>query len=236
MPTIQFNLLPDVKETYINAQKNRKTVITIAFLVTAASITIFLLVLFSVDVVQKKQLSDADKQVKEATSQLQGIPNIGKIITIQNQLQTLSSLHQSKHAISRIFTYIPQLTPSSASIGTLTLDLAASNLQISGTADSQITVNAYVDTLKYATYKLNSGDTEHQAFPTVTLTGFSIAQGRSSYSITATFDPALFANPLQAAPTMVVKNQITTRSVLDDPANVLFNGQTGQTTKTGTNK
>jgi Tfp pilus assembly protein PilN len=235
MSTIQFNLLPDVKETYINAQKSRKTIITIAFLATIISIGIFVLVFFSVDVVQKAQLSNADNQVKTATAQLQNIPNINKIITIQNQLQTLSTLHSSKHAVSRIFTYMPQLTPASASIGTLSLDLAGNTLQINGTADSQFTVNAYVDTLKYATYKVNASDSEHQAFPTVTLTGFSIAQGKSAYSITATFDPTLFANPLQPAPTMIVKNQVTTRSVQDDPSNV-FNGQTGQTGKTDTSK
>ncbi len=228
MSTIQFNLLPDVKETYITAQKNRKTVITIALLVTAASIAIFILVLFSVDVVQKKQLSDADNQVKAATTQLENVPNINKIITIQNQLQTLSTLHQSKHAVSRIFTYMPQLTPASANVGTLSLDLSSNTLQINGTADSQFTVNAYIDTLKFATYKMNASDSVHQAFPSVTLTGFSVAQGKSSYSISATFDPALFSSPLSPAPTLIVKNQVTTRSVQDDPSNV-FNGQTGKT-------
>lgn len=231
MATIQFNLLPDVKETYINTQRNRKTVITICMLASVISIALFILVLFSVDVVQKAQLSKADSDAKKAQTDLLNVSGLPKVLTVQNQLQTLSSLHQNKHAVSRIFSYMPQLTPASANIASMTLDFATDNLNVTGTADSQATINAFVDTFKFAVYQANEQDSEHQAFPSVTLTSFSITPGKASYAISATFDEALFDNPLQQAPKLTVKNQVTTRSVLDDPAN-LFNG----TTKTGGTK
>lgn len=226
MSTIQFNLLPDVKEHYINTQRSRKLTTTIAFLATAVSVAIFILVLISVDVIQKKELSDANSQIKTVVNQLKNIDGVSKIVTVQNQLQTLSTLHQSTHAVSRIFTYMPQLTPSAASIGNLSLDFNANSLQVNGTADSQGTINAFVDTLKYATYKANAQDSEHAAFSSVVLASFGVTPGKASYSISAQFDPALFANPLAQAPTLTVKNQVTTRSVIEDPSNVLFNGQT----------
>lgn len=222
MSTIQFNLLPDVKEQYINTERSRRLVTSIALLASAVSIAIFLLVLFTVDVVQKKQLSDADGQAKQAASQLQKISGIDRVVTVRNQLQTLSGLHQNKHAISRIFLYMPQLTPSSAAIGNMALDLSANTLQISGNADSQATINTFVDTLKYATYKTSNQDSEHPAFSSVVLTSFSVAPGRAGYSINANFDPVLFSNPLATPPVLTVKNQVTTRSVIDDPANLLF--------------
>lgn len=233
MATIQFNLLPDVKATIINTQRNRKTVITICILATVISAALFILMLFSVDVVQKAQLSKASNDAQGVQKELNGISGLPKILTVQNQLQSLSSLHQSKHAVARIFTYMPQLTPASANIGSMTLDLAGDTLNVSGTADSQTTVNTFVDTLKFATYKANAQDTEHPAFSAVTLSSFGINPGNASYVISASFDPTLFANPLQPAPTMIVKNQVTTRSVLDDPAS-LFNGQSGA--KTGGSK
>jgi Tfp pilus assembly protein PilN len=237
MANIQFNLLPDVKSTYINAQRNRRAVTLIAFITSAISIAIFVLVFLSVEVVQKAQLSGSEKDAKAAAAKLKAVPNIGRIITVQNQLQTLSSLHQGKHALSRIFTYIPQLTPASANIGSLTLDTTTNSLQINGTADSQKTINAFVDTLKYATYKVGDNDSEHPAFSAVTLNNFDITPGKASYSISATYDPNLFASPLGTAPTLSVKNQVTTRSVLDDPSNPVFNGQTTtDKPKQGTNQ
>jgi Tfp pilus assembly protein PilN len=225
MASIQFNLLPDAKATYISAQRNRKLVTTIALLVSGISIAIFVIVFFSVNVVQKKVLSDADKNVKNDTQKLKDIPSIGQILTVQNQLQTLSSLHQNKHAVSRIFTYMPQLTPAAAHISSLNLDLGASSLQVNGTADSQKTVNTFVDTLKYAEFKTSDTDQGNLAFSNVLLSSFSITPGQVSYAISANFNPVLFSNPQQKDPTIVVKNQVTTRSVLDDPNNALFNGQ-----------
>jgi Tfp pilus assembly protein PilN len=233
MTNIQFNLLPDVKETIINTQRNRKTVITICFMASIVSLAIFILVLFSVEVVQKAQLAKASNDAKGVQNQLKSLNGLPKILTVQNQLQTLAGLHQSKPAVSRIFTYMPQLTPASANIGSMTLDMAGGTLNITGSADSQATVNTFVDTLKFAVYKANDQDTEHPAFSNVTLNSFSITPGNASYVISAVFDPALFANPLQTAPSLIVKNQVTTRSVLDDPA-TLFKSQPAA--NTGANK
>jgi Tfp pilus assembly protein PilN len=221
MASIQFNLLPDVKEQYINTERSRRLVITIAFLATAVSVAIFLLVLFTVDVVQKKELSDTSAQANQAASQLQKINGISRIATVQNQLQTLATLHQNTHAVSRIFQYMPQLTPAAASIGNLIVDLSANSLQVSGNADTQATVNAFVDTLKFATFRANAQDSDHLAFSAVVLSSFGVTPGKASFSITAQFDPSLFMNPLGARPVLTVKNQVTTRS--NDPASVLFN-------------
>jgi len=222
MSAIQFNLLPDVKAQYINTARNRRLVITIAFLASAISIAIFLITLLTVDGLQKKELSDTDNQTKQAVAKLNDINGLSRIVTVENQLQTLSTLHQNSPDISRIFLYMPQLTPSAAQISNLSLDLAANTLEVAGTADSQTTINTFVDTLKYATYKTSGQDSDHPAFPSVVLASFNVAPGKASYSINAQFDPALFANPTATPPVLTVKNQITTRSVVDDPNNVLF--------------
>jgi Tfp pilus assembly protein PilN len=231
MSSIQFNLLPDVKTKYISAERNRRSLSAVAIITALASIALLILMFLRVDVVQKKQLSDADKQVSTAQDQLKSIDGLDKIITVQNQLQTLSTLHQSLHAPTRVFTYLPQLTPSTASIGNMTLDMAANTIQVNGTADSQATINAFVDTLKYATYKANQSDSEHPAFNNVILNGFAITPGKASYSISASFDGALFTNASGPAPILIIKNQVTTRSVQGDP-NSVFNGQAA-TGKTG---
>ena len=161
------------------------------------------------------------------------IYNLDKILTVQNQLVTLSGLHQSKHAASRIFTYMPEFTPSNVNLGNLSLDLADNTMQIDGTADSQKTVNTFVDTLKFTTYNLGSDSTTKTAFPSVVLSSFGIGEGRASFSLNVTFDATLFANNVTDAsgnlttPKLSVPKLTSTRSVLGDPSDVLFDDQGG---------
>ena len=230
---IQFNLLPDVKLRYIKTQRNRNVVIWGAILVSGAALAIFLIMAITVYGVQKKQLSDANKDVTNASNDLKAITGLNKVLTVQNQLQSLVSLHQGKHVTSRIFTYLPQVTPTKVSFSSLALDFSASTMTISGTADSHHTINTFIDTLKFTTYKVGSQDTDHAAFPTVVENSFSITKGQATYSLTVHFDPTLFSNKLldgqgkAQTPKLTVPKKVTTRSVLNDPGNVLFNGTTG---------
>lgn len=230
---IQFNLLPDTKAVSVKSQKNRRLITSVAIMVTAVSVAVFLIMLLVVDVVQKKQLSDADKQLANYSNQLKSTENLDKILTVQNQLNTLTTLHRNKHLTSRIFDYLPQITPVNISLTNLSLDATANTIQIDGTADSQKTVNTYVDTLKFTKYILSSKDTPKTAFPSVVESSFGINAGKTSFSLNVSFDPVLFSNSnvdsngVASAPSLIVPKLTTTRSVIDDPSNALFNGQSG---------
>jgi Tfp pilus assembly protein PilN len=197
MSKVQFNLLPDVKLQYNRAQRLRKTVNSVAFLVSAAAFGVFLLMLLTVDVVQKKQMSDAGKELDSVSKQLNSIPELNNIVTVQSQLQALTTLHQNKHVTSRVFVYLPQLTPAGVSINKLTLNLKDQTLLIGGQADSQKTVNAFVDTLKATTFKVSDQDAAARAFPSVQESNFTINPTNVNYTINMTLDPKLFANNLK---------------------------------------
>lgn len=227
MSTLEFNLLPDVKMAYVKAARTRNLVLMISALVSAVALALLIVVFLGVDVVQKKQLTDAKKSIASYTSELKAIPNVNKIVTVQNQLQSLVSLHQSKHLSSRLFTYLPALTPTKAHITSIKLDMAANTMEISGTADGHQTINTFIDTLKFTKFKVGSDSTTKPAFPSVLETTFSLdnSQASATYTINATFDQALFANASDGqAPSLIVPNLTSTRSVIEDPANTLFNG------------
>ncbi len=231
MSRFQFNLLPDSKLATVKSSRSRSLLVSAALIVSAASAAIFLILLTTTSVVQKKQLSDADKTITAETAKLQSMSGLDKMITVQNQLSTLVDLHKNKHVSSRIFSYLPEVTPTQVSLGRLAMDFKAGTMQIDGTADSQKSVNTFIDTLKFTTYIVNSGDSPKSAFPSVVESSFSIGTKNVSYSLNVTFDPALFANNIldsqghAKAPTLQVPKLTTTRSVTDDPANLLFNGQ-----------
>lgn len=230
MNRVEFNLLPDLKMEFVKAARARKTIISLAFLASAASLAIFILLLFTTAVVQKKQLSDASKEIDAVNNKLKNINSLERILTVQNQLYTLTGLHQNKHASSRLFTYLPQVTPTNVSISSLDVDFSNSVIQISGTASSQHAVNTLIDTLKFTTYDAGSGSSKN-AFPTVVESDFAFSSRGISYTLDVNFDPVLFSNN-QAEPKLNVPSTTTTRSVIDNPDS-LFTGQAGNSNNSG---
>jgi hypothetical protein len=231
MSFVQFNLLPDSKLEYNRTQSTKHLVYTIAVIASIASFALMLAMLGLVDGVQKKLMDDSAKNVDKANTQFQEL-KIDKVITVQNQLQALPKLHQSKHITSRIFTYLPKVTPSNVGINSLDLDTATNKMAISGTAPSQKEVNIFIDTLKIATYKIGNSK-PLPAFKNVVESGFSINTTGAGYSINLDFDPQLFANGLtdeQGKPTspVMIVDTSTFNTTFKDPSSTLFNGsQTG---------
>jgi Tfp pilus assembly protein PilN len=189
---IQFNLLPDVKQEYIKAEAMKRLVISVSFIASAASVSVLLLALFSVYIVQKKSINDLNNDIKTNSATLQNTSNISDILTVQSQLNSLSSLHQQKPVASRLFTYLSQLTPKRATISDLRIDYSLNTLTINGNAPSLDVVNTFVDGLKFTTYTTKDVSTSQNAFSTVVLASFSRSAKSATYSITLDFDPAIF--------------------------------------------
>lgn len=227
----QFNLLPDIKLDYLKAERIRRLVFAVAFIITAASI-VLAAGLFTITAFQRSQISSLNADIKKQGGYLSGQTNLNDILTIQNQIQTLSSLHQQEPAVQNLATYLNQIIPTSASLSSLTIDFNADTINMSGSADSLITVNQLVDSLKFATYNVGGAKGNNQAFTNVVLSSFGVSNGISlqgtSYTINLNFDPMLFNNTKSI--TLTVPTKVTTRSQLDQPT-VLFQ----QANKTGGN-
>lgn len=227
MSKVQFNLLPDVKLEYIKTERTRNLVTTAAFIASAFSIAIFLLLFLTVNIVQKQQLNSAKKEVETASKKLQEIDDFGQALTVQNQLITLANLHQNKHITSRLFSYLPQITPTSVNITSLTMDLTTNSMTITGTSNNHQSVNQFIDTLKFTTFKV--GDEAAQpAFPSVIESSFGIGSSNVTYSLNVQFEPRLFSNSItdesgkSQVPTLTVPTLTTTRSILQIGNNPLF--------------
>lgn len=227
----QFNLLPDVKLQYIQAERKRNLVVSISILVSLVSAMIFLIMFFTVAVVQKKQITNADKNIATANAKLSALNGLDQVLTVQNQLNTLVGLHQQKHISSRIFTYLPEVTPTNVSVGRLSLNFTDNKLQLDGTAPNQAAVNTFIDTLKFTTFTIGPDGPPKTAFPEVIESSFGIGAQTASYSLNVSFDPQLFSDSQTdkdghlIVPTLSVPKLTSTRSAVDDPSNVLFNGQ-----------
>lgn len=188
----QLNLLPDVKLEFIKARRTKLLLTLISIAVGGVALVVFLLTFVTVNVVQKKSLSDLNKDISKYSTQLKSTPDLDKILTVQNQLSTLTSLHDQKPVASRLFSYIAQVTPAQANLNKLSLDFTAHTITIGGTAPSLDVVSTYTDTLKATKYTTAVNTTTTKAFSNVVLSSFGRDDKGATFNITFAFDPIIF--------------------------------------------
>ena len=193
---VQFNLLPDVKRQFIKARRTKHMMTLVSMVVIAVSLFVFVLFFANVTVVQKKSLSDLNKDIKTQTTTLKSTKNLDKILTVQNQLSTLSDLHSQKYVSSRLFGFLAQMTPAQVSLSNVTVnfDPAQRTISLAGDAPSLDVVNTYVDTFKKTTFTTTNSAVPQPAFTQVVLSSFSRDDKSATFTITASFDQALFSN------------------------------------------
>lgn len=134
---IEINLVPDVKQELLNAQRVRTSVISLSIVVGLATVAIVVVLAIWVFVVQAARGVLADNAIKEESSKLAAIEDISNTLTIQNQLSKLSSMHDNKSVDSRVFdilTTINPPAPNNVSITNLTLDSAAKTITLEAQA------------------------------------------------------------------------------------------------------
>lgn len=232
---IQFNLLPNVKSEYINVKQTKHKVLVVASGVIIGSLAIVILLVIVVFGWQNLRLKNLDDSIKETAGELQKVNDIDKVLTVQNQLESINSLHSAKPEVARLFGYLTQVTPSRTTIDTLNLDLVTPTMTISGQATNLEEVNKFVDTLKFTT--ISKGDAEPsgsdpKAFSQVVLSSYSISNDGASYTITLKYDSAIF-NSAETDLKLTVPNIITTRSATEQPSDLFQENTTPTEGETG---
>lgn len=108
---IEINLIPDVKQELLKAQRVRNVVISSSILVSIVAVGVVVLLLVYMFGVQSVRNALLDNQIKDKYATLSKVDDLSKIITIQNQLKTISSLNDQKVLSSRIFDIMSAVTP-----------------------------------------------------------------------------------------------------------------------------
>lgn len=223
---IQVNLLPDVKLDYLKAERTRSLVISTAILVTAASIGLLILMIV-VGGLQKKHINDLTKDIRSQTAELKKEKDAVKILTVQNQLNSLTALHSTKPAAAHVFEYLNSTTPGTVKITNFSIDFTTQTVTITGSADSLSSVNKYVDTLKYTKFTSEDGTETKPAFSNVVLTSFGVSSEAkpgeaANYTITFSYDPEIY--DITKKVKLVVPTAVTTHAVLNNSDDLFSKG------------
>ncbi len=218
---IQLNLLPDIKLDYIKTKRTKRTLTLVASLVAGVSLSLLILLFVVVNVLQKQHINNLTADIATDSQTLESTPDLNKILTIQNQLRALPELHGAKPETSRLFGYLKQLIPNDVKISQLDVDYSTSTILFTGTAKDIESINTFVDTLKFTTYRVGTEEPK-KAFPEVVLSSFSRSEDTSNYQITVKYDPVIFDNTKEVD--FIVPKTVTTRSQTEKPAALFEQG------------
>lgn len=223
---IELNLLPDIKQDFVHARRQKRVVIAAMIFTSIASIALVVLLSFYAFAGQSLRQTLADNAIASKSKELKSQKNLVRNLTIQNQLSSLSQLHEAKPAYERLFEYLKTLNPESPnniSISKVTIATTVDSvdtLVIEGSAKDYQAVTVFKDTLDNAQLSYVDPETKEKVkkplFTTVTISDTGIGKDSSgkevaSFKATLIYEPDAFAWNINN-PTVQVPNKKTNQS------------------------
>ncbi len=136
---IQINLIPDVKQELIRAQKFRNIVISASIIAAIGFAGVVVLLSLYVFGVQALIGKTADNTITKEFGKLKGVTDLDKALTLQNQLKVTSDDHNLVTMNSRVFDMLATVVPSAGSqvtVTNFTVDADNKTISIDGSAPS----------------------------------------------------------------------------------------------------
>ena len=108
---IEINLIPDVKQELLKAERTRAVVISGAILTCIIAGSVVALLAVYVFGVQLGRNLLADNSIKNGSQKLAEVEDLSKTITIQNQIDRINTLNETKSIDSRLFDVLSAVIP-----------------------------------------------------------------------------------------------------------------------------
>lgn len=128
---IEINLVPDVKQELLKAQRDRSAVVSIAIIVGIAAGAV--VVLLAVSVGGQRLLGNSyDGSIRDKGAELAAVEDLSKTLTLQNQLAQIGAINDVRKAESRLFDVLNAIIPpdpadpNNVTISRLALDTSES--------------------------------------------------------------------------------------------------------------
>lgn len=191
---VQVNLLPDIKQERLRAERIKQLTIGIAVSVLIAAIGVPL-ILFSVNQGIKFAQGRTQEDIAERTNQIQTFPDINTMLSVQANLDALPDLYHQRVQPSELLGLLPSLMPAEIRLSSLELT-PEGNLKLIGFSPTFNAVQTFYTALGNAGLATNTEriepnpDTEGY-FTNLVLESASGDADEVSFSISATYAPEL---------------------------------------------
>lgn len=228
---IEINLVPDVKQELIKAQRVRATVISFAIIIGIVSIGIVTVLAVYVYAFQTIRSSLADSAITDGTKKLTSVTDLSKTLTLQNQLTKLTELNANKNIDSRIFSVLAAIippVPNNVQVSTLTIDSSTSTVTIEGqAANSYAAVEVFKKTIEGAQVKYANGDSTQEVALASNVSTANTSYGEDStgakvlrFTLSFNYAPQLFTPASTNLTVVITTNGNATDSFLGVPTSV----------------
>ena len=202
---IQFNLLPDLKLQYVKTKRLKHTIIIVSLIASGISLASLTILFILVNVIQKNNIIKLNNQINSGISSIKGSSHLTDILTLQNQLTQVNTLHASQIDATRVINFVGSITPSNISLTNISVNFTpslvasataniANSITLTGSANDVKALTAYNDILQILTYQSSINPNPKLVFTNVKFDPVS-SSTQTAVSISANFDPALFAQP-----------------------------------------
>ena len=204
---IEINLLPAVKQDFIRAKRLKRIITSISILVTIIALGLLGLAATVVYAIQPVTSTLLDKAIDEDMAKLNKDKNLTRNLTIQNQLTSITGLHEQKGNVTGIFEYLKALNPAAPNnltISKMQLDPSTTTMSIEASAADFSRLAIIKDTFNAAVFsysKPKDGEEGYdqvkgeKVFSDVSVTDPSLSNDSDGKSVVS-FKMALTYNPL----------------------------------------
>ncbi len=228
---IEINLVPDVKQELLRAQRTRSAVVTVSIVTGIIALGVVVLLLIYVFLVQGGRHLILDNQIKDKSEELAKIEDLSKILTLQNQLQKIDQLNEGKKLDSRVFDMLQAVVPpEQVRISSLRLDAETKTVTIQGRAGTYDNVEVFKKTLEGAvvTYTVDGQEQSDQLATEINLSNVSYGEDETGqrvvqFSIAFTYADSLFSAKNPAVVIKLTNQGNVTDSYLGVPRSVFVN-------------
>lgn len=134
----EINLVPDVKAQMIRMQKIRNVMFFVCIVISIASVSTAL-VLGSIKGAQDITMSGQDRHMENLSNKIMEYSELPEFLTIQNQINGISSIEDNQRVLSRALLLLNSLIPNegdSIAVSELSVDLSKTTLSFNAHADA----------------------------------------------------------------------------------------------------
>jgi Tfp pilus assembly protein PilN len=162
---IEINLIPDVKQELLKAQRTRAAVISasiITCIVAGGLVVALALYVFGVQTVRGAL---ADNQIKDGSAELAKVEDLSKMLTIQNQLSRITELNDKKKIDSRVFDVLSAVIPPSPNevqVSLLSVNTEESTITLEGQTRAYDSMEVFKKTIDSSVIVYTEDGTEKQ--------------------------------------------------------------------------
>jgi len=227
---IEINLIPDVKQELLKAQRTRAKVISASIITCIVAGAVVALLAVYVYGVQFGRGLILDNSIKNGSAKLSEVEDLSKMLTIQNQINRVNDLNEKRTVDSRLFDVLSAVippAPNEVQVSLLSMNAEDSTIRLEGQTRAYDSMEVFKKTIDSSIIVYTENGEEKQVKLASDISMTDISYGANSdnqkvlrFTLTFKFPEELFSSKIPALTIKLNINGNVTDSYLGIPKSI----------------